>query len=230
MTYRWLLFDADGTLFDYDRAESAALQRTSLEMLGAFRPAYAGIYRQINERLWLAFEKGEIARDVLHLRRFELFAQAIGARIDTGRFGQRYLHNLGLQADLIQGAKETIRALHRRFELLLISNGFARVQRSRLALSGMGDCFAEVIISDEVGASKPDRRIFDTAFERLGWPPKPEVLIIGDSLTSDIRGGTDYGIDTCWYNPKHEPLDSDIRVTHQIESIGQVLSIVDGAA
>jgi 2-haloacid dehalogenase len=225
--YNWVLFDADGTLFDYDRAEAQALRATFADAGHPFEPGHAEVYRQVNGALWRAFERGEIAQAVLKVRRFEQLLAAVGMEADAAAFSRRYLENLGLAADLVPGAERVVRALHGRVGLVLITNGLKQVQRSRFARSPIGGCFAEVVISEEVGAAKPDARIFDAAFERMGCPPKKEVLIVGDSLTSDMRGGNDYGIDTCWFNPSQAPRPDGVEVCYEIHDLDEVLAIVN---
>jgi 2-haloacid dehalogenase len=120
-----------------------------------------------------------------------------------------------------------IRALHGNVGLAVITNGLKDVQRPRLARSAVGQYLDHVVISEEVGAAKPDRRIFDAAFHLMDHPGKEEVLIVGDGLTSDIQGGNEYGIDTCWFNPLRRPCDPDIASRYEITSLSELLSIVD---
>ena len=110
--------------------------------------------------------------------------------------------------------------------LLVITNGLKEVQSARLARSSIGGYFAHVVISEEVGAAKPDRRIFDAAFDRMRGPHKEEVLIIGDGLSSDIQGGHDYGIDTCWFNPGRKPRALDLPIRYEIAQLSDLLAIV----
>jgi 2-haloacid dehalogenase len=224
MRYKWILFDADGTLFDYDRAEATALERTFLESGLSFEPEYA--YRRIDTQIWLDYEQNKIAQDVLRVRRFELLFEAVDVEADARAFSARYLEHLGDQAVLIEGAEETVKALQGQVGLVLITNGIKEVQRSRLQRSTIRDCFVDVVISDEVGVSKPDPGIFDVAFRKMGHPRKGEVLIVGDSLTSDIRGGAAYGIDTCWFNPAQEPRTPDVDIRYEIGELGELLVIL----
>jgi 2-haloacid dehalogenase len=226
MKYKWLLFDADGTLFDYDKAEAAQLERTFRQLVGCFEPGYIEIYRDINRQIWQEFEAGRIAQAVLKVKRFELLFEALQVKADPAAFSARYLKNLGEGTDLIEGAQETVQALHGQVGLALITNGLKEVQTARLARSGLGSYFAHVVISEEVGAAKPDPGIFDAAFDRMRRPRKEEVLVIGDGLSSDIQGGHDYGIDTCWFNPGRKPRDLDLPIRYEIARLGDLLAIV----
>ena len=223
LPYSWLLFDADGTLFDYETAESKALAATFTDAGLPYEPATLEIYREINAEMWAAFERGEISQLDLHLARFERTLDALGLQSDIPLFGERYLYNLGHSPDLIDGALEVVTALAKDHKLYLITNGIPAVQHTRLSLSPIRHHFQGITISGEVGCAKPNPRIFDAAFEGMGHPPKNEVLIIGDSLSADIRGGHDYGIDTCWYNPNGRTADPGLPITYTINSLHEML-------
>jgi 2-haloacid dehalogenase len=227
MRYTWLLFDADGTLFDYDRAEATALLRTFRELGCSYEARYAEVYRQINGEIWREFEQGKISQHRLRTRRFELLFEDIGVHCDAKVFSTRYLLHLAEGTDLIEGAEEVVRRLHGKAGLVLITNGIADVQRPRFASSGLRDYFADIVISEEVGASKPDPRIFDSAFQAMGWPKKEEVLIVGDSLTSDVKGGNNYGIDACWFNPRQDPCAVDVKIRFEIRELRELLTLFE---
>lgn len=229
MRYKWVLFDADGTLFDYDKAEVAALTETFESMGVPYEARYARTYRQINGDIWLDFERGRISQQRLRTKRFEQLFDAFQIDCDPGEFSTRYLSNLALHADLLDGAEDVVRELHGKVGLMLITNGLADVQRSRLARSVVTQFFSDVVISEEVGAAKPDPRIFDVAFSKMGFPRREDVLMVGDSLTSDIGGGLLYGIDTCWFNPGQSPRDPGVEICYEIGELRELLDILDGA-
>jgi 2-haloacid dehalogenase len=220
--YRWMLFDADGTLFDYDRAEASALEGTFRDFHLPFSPGTAGAYQAINHQIWLDFENAQISAEALRVVRFERLFAALRLQADAGPFSQRYLENLAQASDLMDGAEETIRALHAKYHLALITNGLKDVQRPRLARSAIAGCFEAVAISEEMGVAKPDPRYFDAVFDRIGNPPREAVLVIGDSLTSDIQGGINYGLDTCWFNPRGDPADPRFPTTYEIQKLDEL--------
>jgi 2-haloacid dehalogenase len=224
LKYNWLLFDADDTLFDFPTAEANAL-RWTLEQAGLpVKPAYFGLYAQYNQQVWGEFERGEVSALELRVKRFRLFFQQIGAAIDPEIISPLYLRNLARGTDLLPGAEEVIRALLGRFHLALVTNGLKDVQRPRLERSVLRDCFEKVFISEEMGAAKPAPAYFDAVFREIGQPPRNTVLLIGDSLTSDMRGGVDYGLDTCWYNPAGKT--TELPVTYQISKLTEMLKIL----
>ena len=226
MKYKWLLFDADGTLFDYDGAEARALEMTFAQIGLGFEPEFVKIYRRINEDVWKRFEQGRITQGRLRLERFELFLGTINVVYEAEVFSKQYLRNLAACSHLIEGVEEVIKFLAGKVGLVIITNGLKEVQRPRLEKSVIGYFFSDIIISEEVGASKPDKQIFDAAFNRMKDPGREEVLIIGDSLAADIQGGNNYGIDTCWFNPDKSPCDQDVTIDYEIHSPGELLSII----
>jgi len=226
MTYTWLLFDADGTLFDFERTAAAALVQTFADFQVPYEPTFIERYRSIDERLWEALERGDVTREVLHVRRFAELLATIGVERNAQNFADRYLEHVGEGTHLIDGAEHVVSILAGRAHLALITNGFAEVQRSRFARSTLTRYFETIVISEEVGVAKPDPAIFDEAFRRMGSPAKSDVLMIGDSLTADIRGGIEYGIDTCWFNPAGNAALPDMPISHIVSDLSEILTIL----
>ncbi len=227
MAYEWLLFDADGTLFDYDGAEEKALTGTFDEFQIPFLPHYGEIYQTVNNNLWKLFEQGKISLEDLRVRRFfDLFFQA-GLDANSEKFSERYLFHLGQSADLIPFALETLQLLEKEYHMAIITNGISKVQRSRLALSPIEAFFDGLFISEEIGYSKPAKGYFDVVMDALYHPAKDSVLVIGDSLSSDMRGGVNYGLDTCWFNPNATPNTLNLPVTYEIQDLRQIPNLLN---
>lgn len=224
--YNYILFDLDGTLFDYDKSEFDALKKTFEQFGFLFRSHFLAVYRLHNEQLWQAFENGHISQERLKIQRFEQTAETLGLQFNPEKFSAVYLANLAQGTDLIDGAEQLVISLNQKFELLLITNGLAMVQRPRIANSTIGKYFKQVIISEEVGLAKPDPQIFDLLFDKINRPPKKTVLLVGDSLSSDIRGGNQYGIDTCWFNPRGQSNDSGFKGNYEIRRLNELQPIV----
>ncbi|HMB22888.1 MAG: YjjG family noncanonical pyrimidine nucleotidase [Chloroflexota bacterium] len=225
--YPWLWFDADGTLFDYKRAEATALRRTFDAFRMPFKDSYLEVYHQINDELWRALERGETTQTVLRLQRFELLLEAIQLSASTDEMSSIYLEQLAMGADLIEGAYEILQTLSQTCQIAIVTNGISAVQRGRFARSTIQPFIRELIISEEIGVAKPSPAFFEVASARTGHPPKSDILLIGDSLTSDIRGGVDYGIDTCWFNPTGEPEPEGWAITYRIGQLRELLEIIE---
>ncbi len=225
--YSWLWFDADGTLFDYNRAEAAALRNTFHSLTLPFEDSYLEVYRKINHGLWQALERQEITQAVLRYRRFELLMEAIQMGGSPEQLSSAYVEQLSICSELMEETYEVLQAFHEKSQIAIVTNGLQAVQRGRLENSTIKNFISELIISEEIGAAKPGRAFFDAAFARCGHPAKSEVLIIGDSLTSDIQGGLDYGIDTCWYNPTGEVQPEGVKITYEIKRLHELLEVVE---
>jgi YjjG family noncanonical pyrimidine nucleotidase len=225
--YPWLWFDADGTLFDYNRAEATAFRKAFELLRLAFVDSYLDVYQKINRDLWGAVERHEITPGVLRVRRFELLLEALQLNGSADNLNVAYVEQLGQCTDLMEGAYEVLQTLHRRSRIAIVTNGLEAVQRSRLRRSTIYPFVTELIISEEVGAAKPHRAYFDAALARTGHPPPSDVLIVGDSLSSDIQGGADYGIDTCWYNPTGLTAPEGLPITYEIGHLRELLAILE---
>ena len=224
--YSWLIFDADGTLFDFRSGETAALQSTTRRHGITYSSQLHEIYSAISAELWRQFELGEIPLKELRVMRFERLFADLEIDQQPESFNLDFMHALGKQTQLLPGAETTVRRLSSRFRLLLATNGIAVVQRSRFARSSIRRYFEDVVISDEIGVAKPQTEFMVEAFSRMDHPAKSEVLMIGDSLSSDIAGGVAFGIDTCWFNPDNLPLDGSPKPTYTIADLSEIDAIV----
>jgi YjjG family noncanonical pyrimidine nucleotidase len=224
--YQTLLFDADGTLFDYERAEAESLQQTFVQYGVTWQPEFLPLYRQINAEIWALLEQGRITPQTLSVERFQQLLQALSLDLPADAFSAAYLTNIGNCAALIDGAQAVVEALSPHYRIAILTNGLKTVQHSRMARSPIGPHIAELIISEEVGAAKPDPAIFAVALQRLGNPPKSDVLMIGDSLSSDIRGAVNFGLDSCWYNPGSAPRPADLPITYEIKHLNELLTLI----
>ena len=227
--YGHLLFDADGTLFDFAAAEKASLEALFLELGIPGSPEIKNLYSTINQELWHELEQNEISIEELKTERFYRFFSCIGANHDPRIAGTRFLDHLSTSNHMFP---ETIKLLtelrSRGYSLTLITNGIARVQRGRLKATKTEDFFDRIIISEEVGSQKPDNAFFQAFFSQAGMDgdSRRHALVIGDSLSSDILGGINAGLDTCWYNPEGKPVDPQILPTYEISLLFELLSLL----
>lgn len=224
--YRWIVFDADGTLFDFEHAERAALARTCGEFGLSLSPEMLRTYQAVSAVLWRQLEAGEMTWSRLRSARFEELFRRAGIDLEPEPISTRYVELLGREHHLLPGAEALVRELAPRFRLLLATNGIAEVQHRRFGASPIRPFFEDLVISEEVGVSKPAGGFFAEVFARMGGPERAEVLVVGDSLSSDIAGGASYGVDTCWFNPGRVENASGIRPTYEIASLPELRGVV----
>ena len=225
--YPWLWFDADGTLFDYNAAEAAALKNTFHSLQLPYEDDYLVVYQRINHQLWQALEQQKITPAALRFRRFELLLENLKLSSSHEQMSSVYVQQLALCSELMEDAFEVLQALHGNCRIAIVTNGLQAVQRSRLTHSAIRDFITDIMISEEIGAAKPQVAFFESASARLGNPAKQDILIVGDSLTSDMQGGVNFGIDTCWYNPGFEERPEGLPITYEIQYLRDLLNLIE---
>ena len=184
-------------------------------------------YRTINEELWRQLEKGQIRREKLFGERFSRFLKAINAAGDGVEMNRCYLEQLSTHPDLMSPeVLDVLRELSEVATLAIVSNGAQKVQTRRLAESGVMNFMEDVFISEKMGCEKPNARIFDAALRALGVENREHVLMVGDSLSSDIQGGSNAGLDTCWYNPNHAENPGKVCPTYEISNLEELYQLV----
>jgi 2-haloacid dehalogenase len=225
--YETLLWDLDHTLLDSEASETMAFDR-ALGSAGIDDPRrFLPKYVQINRELWAGVERSETTPDEVKDARFVELVSVTDLDADPRSLAESFVVGLGACGELFEGAESVLEQVSAHGTLALVTNGLRTVQRARIARLGLERFFDFVVISSEVGAAKPSVEFFEIVFEKLGSPPLETALMIGDSLTSDIQGGNNFGIDTCWYNPTGQPNCSDAEATHEIKQLSQVVDLVD---
>ena len=216
MSYELLLFDLDDTLFDFNITEENSLRNTFTTFgLENGLAKYRESYHAISSVIWSDLEQGRITIEELKVERFrQLFAQH-ELDIDPLKFGELYIENMGHESHMITGVQEMISSLSD-YRLAILTNGFTTTQFARIAGSPLRNTFEAIISSEETGFKKPQSEIFEYTFDKLGIKDPSRVLMIGDSLTSDIQGGINAGIDTCWFNPADHINTLNIQPTYEI--------------
>lgn len=209
--YEYILFDADGTLFDFKKSEAEALKLATSRVNVKIDDEGVEMYSAINDSLWKALERGEIKKDVLRVRRFELFGERYGFDCDFNELAAIYTDELAEQCFQIDGAYEICASLFGKYRLFIITNGIEYVQKRRLSLSTLKDFFEQVFISGEIGCEKPSGKFFDVVESRISGFDRKKALVVGDSLTSDMAGGIGAGIDCCFYNPDKKKIPESMK-------------------
>ena len=224
--YKWLLFDADNTLLDFTRAERAGITDTLISMGLPATDEVVTTYSKINDGLWKDLERGFVTKERLKVLRFERLCQHYSLEGDPVAIAGEYVKNLSKYGFLCDGALELCRTLYGKYDMYIITNGIKVIQDSRFGKSGIKDYFIRSFISDEIGCEKPGRAFFDHVANSIDGFDPAYALVIGDSLTSDILGGVNYGIDTCWVNPKGHEKPAELPITYTVTKLSEVARLL----
>ena len=218
----FLFLDLDDTILDFHKAERIAISKT-FQAFG-LEPTEAVLdrYHVINRQHWERLEKGELTREQVLQGRFEVLFLEMGRRADAAAIARTYEHNLSIGHYFLPGAREALDALGKHCRLYLASNGTASVQQGRLTSAGLYPVFEKVFVSQELGFNKPSIEFFNACTRQIpGYDPQ-KAMMVGDSLTSDIQGGINAGMATCWVNPTHAPGRPDIRPDYEIGALSEL--------
>ena len=224
--YEFLLFDADNTLLDFDENERVSLSKAFKEFCIPCDKQTIALYHDINLMYWQMLAENRIGKEELLIKRFETLFERIGVKADPVQTENYYRARLGEGFQVVPGAMEVCRKLKSDYRLYVITNGVTKTQQSRLKGSGFEDLMDGIFISDEIGYDKPDVRFFEYVQNHIEGFEKAKALVIGDSLFSDIRGGVDFGLDTCYLNAYHKPNTSEIKPTYEIQDIVELLALL----
>ena len=221
-----MFLDLDDTILDFHKAEAIAIARTFRKAGLPDTPEMIEHYSRVNRRQWELLNAGQITRDEVLTSRFEILFRETGVQADVAGVLADYEHFLSIGHYFLPGALETLQYLSKKYKLYIASNGTAPVQDGRLKSAGILPLFQDVFISQRLGANKPSRDFFELAAARIPDFCPEETLMIGDSLTSDIQGGVNAGIDTCWYNPKGLPLPGSPKPTYVIGALTDLMALL----
>lgn len=221
-----IFFDLDDTILDFHWAEHRALSR-ALRSVGV-EPTQAMLdrYTQINIAQWQKLELGLVTREQVLLDRFVILFAELGVDADAAAVAIRYERNLCDGHRFIPGAEELLKELSGSCRLFLASNGSAEVQDARLKSAGIAPLFEDLFISEQLGFDKPSRAYFEACFARIPDFDRSRALMVGDSLSSDIRGGLNAGLLTCWYNPKGKSAPEDLRPDYEIRELAELPALI----
>ena len=226
--YKYLLWDIDGTILDFVASERCAIKELFKRFkLGECTDEMIQIYSKINVKYWDALARNELTKPEVLIGRFNEFFTLMN--IDTGvaeDFNKAYQLALGDYCIFVKDAKEILLSQKGKYTIAAVTNGTKIAQTKKLKTSGLDKIFDSIFISEDVGYEKPNVEFFRCVFDTLNIKDKSEVLIIGDSLASDIQGGINAGIDTCWYNPKHTENKGDIKITYEIDDLKKIEEIL----
>lgn len=228
---KYILWDIDNTLLNFDLAEKAAMKNGFEKFAIEIKDENAlGTYNSINDKYWKRLEKGEITRhETLH-GRFREFFDLYEVNYDEKlieRFNLFFQEELGRQVFFNAGAKESLEILNRDYAQYAVTNGSKIAQKAKLSNSGLDEIFLDAFISEDMGVDKPSKEFFDKVFNKIGSTNKDEYILIGDSLSSDMRGANNTGIKNIWYNPKDKENNLGVKIDYTIHELDKVIYILD---
>lgn len=226
--YKYLLFDLDNTILDFDAAEDKALEYVLNSHKIKNTPGLYDRYKAINQAHWEMLERNELTKDKVLTKRHEAFFGELGHTVDGAAVDEMYLSQIAKHGhQLFEGAMDVIKILSEAYPLYIITNGIKKTQEKRLDNSGILPYFEDVFISEDTGYDKPMKGFFDYTAGRINGFHSEDALIIGDSLTSDILGGINSSIDTCWYNPGTKSNPFEFNPDFEIRQLNELLQILD---
>jgi 2-haloacid dehalogenase len=226
--YDVFLFDADGTLFDYDKAEENAL-KIMFDYCGFnYSESIRSKYREINSQVWESYEKGEISKTELQTLRFSRLFNDIGIYYDVKTFNEKYLNELGKGSFLIDGVLEICKKITScDKKVYIVTNGILATQKARIEHSQIKEYISDFFVSEFVGFQKPHIKYFEYVFSHIPQIKKDRLLIIGDSLSADIAGGNNAGIDSCWFNKSGDINSTNIIPTYEINKLNELKKYIN---
>ena len=221
--YDIFLFDADNTLFDYDCAEENALKIMFEYCNFDYSENIRIKYRKINSEVWASYERNEITKDELQTLRFKRLFKEIYVFYDTNKFNEKYLYELGKGSFLIEGALEICKKIVScNKKIYIVTNGILTTQKSRIEHSMIKNYISNFFVSEFIGYQKPHKKYFDYVFSNITQINKDKILIIGDNILSDILGGNNSGIDSCWFNLYGKKNDTEVIPTYEINHLNEL--------
>lgn len=222
----FLFLDLDDTILDFHKAERIALSKTIREFGIEPEEAMLALYHTINRWHWEQLELGKLTREEVLVNRFGVLFEKLGKEVDARNCAKTYETNLSIGHYFLPGAEEAVDRLHQKYRLFLASNGTASVQKGRMTSANLYRFFEKVFVSQEIGHNKPSRNYFEACFAQIPGFDREKAVMVGDSLSSDIKGGINAGIRTVWVNPAH--LDSsDIKPDYEIEVLSQLEALLE---
>ena len=221
-----ILYDVDGTLLDFETQEEVALSYCFKKYnLGELSEEKLELYKRINLGYWEMFEKNLITKEKLVVKRFEDYLEALGVKLDAEEVNDTYFSKLGDTIVFKDNSYELVKSLKGKIKQYVVTNGAIRVQKTKLAKSGFDKLMDDVFISDEVGYQKPRKEFFDAIKNRLGDIANDEILLVGDSLTSDMKLADNCNLISCFYNPKKKDYKVDFKIDYEISDLNEVKKI-----
>ena len=222
----FLFLDLDDTILDFHKAERIAIAKTIRDYGVEPTEEILALYHRINKWHWEQLELGNLTRKQVQEDRFAVLFRELGREVDAEACAKAYMENLAIGHYFLPGAEEAVDRLSRKYRLFLVSNGNASVQKGRMTSANLYRFFEKVFVSQEIGFNKPAKAYFDACFAQIPDFDPARALMVGDSLSSDIKGGINAGIPTVWVNPEHKPC-GEIKPDYEIEALSQLEALLE---
>ncbi len=224
--YTSIWFDLDNTILDFSKSSYEAFHLLLREITGESSDEIYQVYKKINKQVWKDLEDGKINQTTLRSLRWSLFFEKEGILFDPALANKKYLDYLMVTDYLVDGALDVLNRIKSNYQLILVTNGLKEVQRARIQHHQLKDYFEHVVISDELGVAKPNIKFFEHTMKLAGPLNKAEILMVGDTLGSDIKGANHYQIDSCWLS-QDSSSSHDANPTFTIKHISELLALLD---
>ena len=226
MNKKILLIDLDNTLIDFNECARHSIINAFDELGFTYTEKVFETFICENIKIWKRLEKGEITKPQLRANRWNIILGKLGIDFDGTVIEEMFENGVARGAYPVEGAYDLLDYLYGKYQMYIVSNGFRFVQESRLKIGDFEKYFDGVFVSEDIGIPKPAKEFFDYCFESLNNPSKSEILLIGDSISADITGGINYGLDTIWFNKNNEPLPENIAPTYTVRSLEEIKNIL----
>lgn len=221
-----ILLDLDNTIIDFNECARHSIMDIFQDLGFHYDENVFDTFITENVKIWKRLELGEIDKIYLRANRWNIILGKLGIDYDGTIIEERFENGVAKGAYPVEYAYELLQYLYNKYDIYVVSNGFRFVQESRVKIGKFDKYFKELFLSEDIGIQKPDIRFFDYCYEKLGSPPKEELILIGDSLSADIKGGNNFGIDTIWFNKNNDPAPSDIIPTYTVEKLLHIKDIL----
>ena len=221
-----VLLDLDNTIIDFNECARHSIINIFSELGFEYSEKVFKTFIYENVKIWKMLEKGEITKADLRANRWNIILEKLGIEYDGTIIEEKFENGVAQGAYAVEGAYELLGYLYPKYELYIVSNGFRFVQESRLKIGDFRKYFKDIFLSEDIGIQKPAKEFFDYCFEKLEHPKKDEVLLIGDSLSADIIGGLNYGIECIWFNKNGDELPENIKPTYIVDKLCDIEKIL----
>ena len=221
-----ILMDLDNTIIDFNECARHSIMGIFDELGFDYTENVFKTFITENVKIWKRLELGEIDKPFLRANRWNIILDKLGIDYDGTVIEEKFENGVAMGAYPVEYAYELLEYLYKKYDIYVVSNGFRFVQESRVKIGKYDKYFKELFLSEDIGIQKPDIRFFDYCYEKIGYPPKEELILIGDSLSADIKGGNSFGIDTIWFNKNQDPESDTIKATYTVNKLKEIQNIL----